>query len=160
MSLDDMLLQRLAEWRPAGGERQTLHLADEGSGWAVAMTADRCDELGVLLWEVGLRRSRPAPDGETLAKWANRLPGQVTGLLESLHVLEIDTLRNEALLRSEEPTPRKEKLGYYEIILTGTQQAAVRRYQGSPNGGRREQIAFALTHEVLAKLVKDLTTIP
>ena len=160
MSLDDMLLQKLAEWCPTAGERQTLNLSDEASGWAVAVTADRCDRLGVLLWEVGLQRRGPTPEGQALATWANSIPGQVTGLLESLHVVEIDTLRNEALLRSEEPTQRKEKLAYYELIFRGTHEAVVRRYQGSPHSGRREQVPFALTHEVLAKLARDLTALP
>lgn len=156
MTLDDMLLPKLAEWRPAAG-RTKLTVSDERAGWAITLTADRCDELGCLLWELNLRRSREAPPGATLQGWAEGAASSVTGLLEPLRVLEVDAARGEALLRSDEPTWRKEKLAYYEILLKGTQEAAVRRYQADEAGGKREQVAFALTHEALAKLAADLT---
>jgi hypothetical protein len=156
MTLDELLLQRLADWRPAVGERETLNLPHEPSGWSVALTADRCDDLGARLWEVGLRRTREAPPGETLAAWAHRVADRVKGLLETLSVHEIDEQRNEALLRSTEPSHKKEKLAYYEVLLRGTREAEVRRYQNAPAGAKREQVPFALTHEVLARFVADL----
>ena len=131
-------------------------MADEGYGWAVTLTIDRHDELSSAVWELQLRRVAPAPDEVTLAAWAQGIAGRVTGLLESLAILEIDTERNEALLRSTEPTRRKADRFYYEVLLQGTNLATVRRYQASPNGGRREQVAFVLTHETLAKFIKDL----
>jgi hypothetical protein len=91
-----------------------------------------------------------------LERWANGVARRVTGLMEPLRVLEIDIQRNEALLRSNEPTRRSADLFYYEVLLKGTQAASVRRYQGNPDGGRREQVPFGLTHEALAKLIGDL----
>jgi hypothetical protein len=45
------------------------------------------------------------------------------------------------------------------VLLYGTAAATVRRYQASHEAGaRREQVAFALTHEALAKLAGDLTS--
>jgi len=156
MTLDDTLLQKLAEWRPAGG-RQTLNLPDEGSGWRVALTADRCDDLGCRVWELELARTAPAPEGLTLRSWAERVATRVTGLLETLQVVEVDDERGEALVRSNEPRRRGETVSYYEVLLRGTSVAFARRYQATGQGSRREQIAFALTHEVLAKLAADLT---
>jgi hypothetical protein len=156
MTLDDTVLQKLAEWRPAGEGRSSLTIPDEGTGWAVTLTADRCDDLGCRLWEVQLRRTREAGPGATLHGWANRVAEEVTGLLEPLRVVEIDTRRNEAQLRSDEPTQRKDTLFYYEVLLRGTKEADLRRYHAPTAGGRREQVTFTLTHEALAGFVEDL----
>src|SRR5262249_22519771 len=97
-----------------------------------------------------------APAGNSLSAWAERVAGRVTGLLEPLKVVEVDAERGEALLRSDQPTQRGEKLFYYEVLLQNTTAASVRRYRALPGNGRREQVAFALTKEALAKFVADL----
>src|SRR5262249_54577542 len=144
---------KLAEWHPPAG-RQQLTVPHEATGWAVTVTSDRCDVLGCLLWEVALRR--PTGSG-TLQAWAERIAGRVTGLLEPLKGHEVEGLRNEALLRSDTPARRGEKLAYYEVLLRGTTEAIVRRYHGThDSAAKREQVAFPLTHEALAKLASDL----
>jgi hypothetical protein len=158
MTLDETVLRKLADWRPEPGSRQILAVPDEGSGWAVSFEIDRHDELSSALWEVSLQRVTPARGGVTLQGWANGIASRVTGLLESLRVLEIDAQRNEALLRSTEPTRRSAELFYYEVLLKGIQAASVRRYQASPGRGHREQVPFVLTHEALAKLIGDMAT--
>ena len=145
MTLENTLLERLSEWR-ANGVRQDLHIAADG--WATTVTADRCDELGCLVWELNLRRDGSA--GTDVKTWANAAAQRVTGLLEPLKIVEIDNIRNEAQLRSETPTQRGDKRFYYELLLRGNATALLRRYQV------REQTAFALTHEVLAKLAGDV----
>jgi hypothetical protein len=156
MTLENMLLAKLAEWHPPSG-RHTLTAADEAAGWAASVTADRCDVLGCLVWELAVRRTADAPAGETLAGWAGRAAARVTGLLEALKVHEIDAERREGLLRSVAPSKRGEQLFYYEVLLHGTAAGTVRRYQAAHDGGRRQQVAFALTHETLARLAADLT---
>jgi hypothetical protein len=156
MTLDETLLQRLAEWRPTGEERSVLTIPDQGTGWTATLTADRCDDLGCRLWEVQLRRTREAGPGVTLLSWANRVAEEVTGLLEPLRVVEIDTQRNEAQLRSDEPTQRRDKLFYYEVLLRGTREAVLRRYNMAASSSRREQVTFTLTHEVLAGFITDV----
>jgi hypothetical protein len=156
MTLDETVLRKLADWHPVRGSRQTLAVPNEGSGWAVSLLVDRHDELSSALWEINIQRVVPARGEVTLESWANGVASRVTGLLEPLRVLEIDVERNEALLRSNEPSRRSADLFYYEVLLKGTQAASVRRYQGNPGGGRREQVPFVLTHEALAKLVGDL----
>ena len=158
MTLDEIVLQKLAEWRPPREGRHTLAVPDEQRGWVVRLTAERHDDLGCALWEMTMERGpAPADAAASVGSWAERIAGRVTGLLEPLTVLEIDTARNEALLRSVEPRRRKDDLYYYEILLKGTRQALVRRYRASHQGNRREQILFALTHEAVAKLAADLT---
>ncbi|HLJ93157.1 MAG TPA: hypothetical protein VKU02_08200 [Gemmataceae bacterium] len=159
MILDETVLRKVAEWQPPRGSRQTLVVPDEGSGWAVTLTADRNDELSSALWEVHLQRTAAAPAAVTLEGWAKGVAERVTGLLETLHVLEIDIQRREALLRSVEPTQRGDERFYYEVLLQGTQAASARRYRAHPGGARREQVAFVLTHEALAKFVRDLATV-
>ena len=156
MTLDETVLQKLADWHPPRGGRQTLAIPDEGSGWAISFTIDRHDELSSALWEIDFQRVTPRPSEVTLAGWAEGVAGRVTGLLEPLQVLEVDVQRNEALLRSNEPTRRNAELHYYEVLLKGTQAAQVRRYQAKPDKGHRQQVSFVLTHEALAKLSQDL----
>ena len=80
--------------------------------------------------------------------------------MEPLKVHEIDELRHEALLRSESPSLRKDKRTYYEVLLKGANLAWLRRYEADQSGnGKREQIAFALTNEGLAKLAEDMTAV-
>lgn len=154
MTLNEAILAKVADWRPSG--RQTILIPDEGAGWTVAVTADRSDEVGCLVWETVARRSAGRPE-EALGAWADRVAGRVTGLLEPLVVVEVDVQRDEAVLRSDAPAQRGEDLFYYEVLLKGVGEAAVRRYHSSHQpGSRREQVPFALTHEALAKLQGDL----
>ena len=67
MTLDETLLQKLAEWRPAGEERQTLNLPHAGSGWRVALTT-----LGFERSHSGSSRRRPGGSFEQLAAAARR----------------------------------------------------------------------------------------
>jgi hypothetical protein len=158
MTLEAKLLEKLAKWRPGTG-RQTLNVP-EGGGWATTLTADRCDELGCLVWELAVRRSAPLTGGDAAAlrAWGDRIAGRARGLLETLKVVEVDAERDEAILRSDAPAAKGNDRFYYEVHLKGIGVAAVRRFRGAVGGtGKREQVAFALTHEALAKLAADLT---
>ena len=79
-----------------------------------------------------------------------------TGRVEPLRLLEVDDARGEAVLRSESPAKKGEHLAYYEVRLSGLDRATVRRFTASRAASGREQVAFALTHEVLAKLAGDI----
>ncbi len=157
MTLDEILCQKLASWRPPEG-RHELTLSEEVPGWALTLTADRCDEVGCLVWQLNLRRAAGAPArGLALQDWAHAIAGRVTGLLEPLKVIEVDAVQNEALLRSGTATQRGNKLYYYEVLLRGTSEAQVCRYQAKQNNtGPRDQVPFALTHEALVKFTADM----
>ena len=152
MTLENTLLEKLSEWRPRPG-RQDLHVA--GEGWHVTVTADRSDVLGCLLWELNLQRD--GSGGTDVQTWATNAAARISGLMEPLKVVEVDSSRQAAQLRSESPLERGEKRYYYELLLNGLGVATLRRFQTLHGGGRREQITYALTHEALTKLVGDLT---
>ena len=157
MTFAEIVRQKLADWRPPEDGRHTLNIPDERSGWALLVTADRRDDLGCLLWEVVLQRApSTAWPKANLTTWARQAAERVRGLLEPLQVVEIDLLRNEALLRSDKPDQSGEKLAYQEVLMQGTHRATLCRYQASRQEGRREQIPFALTHEALAKVASEL----
>jgi hypothetical protein len=157
MTLEETLLQRLAEWRPQASGRQNLTVSDEETGWSVSLSIDRNDDLSCALWDLSQRWRAPLSQaGLNLKTWAEKVAGQVRGLLEPLCVIEIDDRRDEALLRSDEPAAKKSDRYYYEVMLKGSGQSEVRRYRGTTERGKREQIPFTLTHETVAKLTGDL----
>jgi hypothetical protein len=153
MTLENTLLEKLSEWRPGPGGRRELQVA--GAGWRVTVTADRSDALGCLLWELNLHRDGSAK--VDVQAWAANAAARITGLMEPLQVVEVDNLRHEAQLRSASPLERGDKRFYYELLLSGLGVATLRRFQTINGAGKREQTTYALTHEVLTKLVGDVT---
>lgn len=156
MTLTEKLLPELSEWRPAGLGRHSLAAGFPADGWSVQLTADKTDTLSCLVWELALDRTSAAPEGATVKAWAEGVAARVVGLLEPLKVLEVDAVRGEALLRSAAPAKKGEAVAYYEVRLFGTSRADVRRFTASRTASGRTQVAFALTHEVLAKLAGDI----
>jgi hypothetical protein len=122
----------------------------------VRVAADKVDTLSCLVWELTLTRTAAPPEGLTLRAWAAAVADRVTGLLEPLKVYEVDETRNEAVLRSEAPAKKGDALAYYEVRLTNLTTAVVRRFTGSKTESGRAQVAFAITHEALAKLAGDI----
>ena len=154
MTLNDTLLQKLAEWRFDNG-RQTLSVVHPETGWRAEVVADCSDRIGCHLWELNLSRPEAAPSADLITR-AERLVSRATGLMEPLRLIEVDAGRETALLRSAAPQKRGDDLFYYEVLLQN-HSAGVRRYQSSTQGGTRQQLAFPLTHEALAKLAADLS---
>ncbi|HTU93735.1 MAG TPA: hypothetical protein VMF69_26885 [Gemmataceae bacterium] len=154
MSLDVLLLEKLVKWRSANGQAT---VEASGDGWNAAVAVECVDVVGCRLRELSLRPVAQTSAVELKAR-AEQLCQRVTGLLEPLRLVEVDGTSNTALLRSEEPGQLGDERFYYEVLLSGDGGSVVRRYQ-SPHTGqpRRQQVAFTLTHEALAKLVRDLT---
>jgi hypothetical protein len=159
MTLAKAVLQKLSNWKHPGGERSSLVVGGEGCGWAVTIVADRADELGCRAWELTCQRltGPMAADAAGLSAWAQRVASRATGLLEPLTVVEVDAQRLVAQLRSKSPMARDEREFYHELLLNAAGTASVRRYQAATAGQPRTQVAFAVTHEALAKLAGDLT---
>src|SRR5215510_1186653 len=156
MTLTESLLPKLSEWKPAGAGRHSWSAAIPEAGWTVHLSADKADTLSCLVWELTLARTGTAPEGLTLRGWAEGVAKRATGLLEPLRLLEVDEARGEALLRSDAPAKKGGSVAYYEVRLFGVARAEVRRFAADRTQSGREQIAFALTHEVLAKLAGDI----
>src|SRR5262245_49727127 len=156
MTLAESLLPRLSDWRPAGDGRHSWSESLAAHGWTVQLAADKADTLSCLVWELTLTRSAEPPAGLTLKGWADAVAARVGGLMEPLAVHEVDVTRDEAVLRSTSPTTRGGALAYYEVRLHGLGKAVVRRFRATTATPGREQVAFALTHEALAKLAGDI----
>jgi hypothetical protein len=156
MTLAETLLPKLSDWRPAGNGRHSWSESFADAGWSVRVTADKADSLSCLVWELSLDRTGDAPEGLTLKAWAAAVASRVGGLMEDLKVLEIDESRGEAVLRSESPAKKGEAVAYYEVKLAGVSSAVVRRFTAVRGAGGRAQVAFALTHEVIARLAGDV----
>jgi hypothetical protein len=155
MQLNETILRQLDDWRPT--ERSTRSIQAEG--WSVNVTADRNDELGTLVWDVNITSTAPEASKASLGdveSWAQKCAARV-GALDQLCLLEIDRSRDEALLRSDKPTPRGDSHYYYELMLQGTREAKLRRYQTADAGKSRSQVAFPITHEALARVVGEVT---
>jgi hypothetical protein len=158
MTLAETLLQNLNDWRPNGSPSNGLHVSPE-TGWSVRLAGDHNGVVGVRLTELAVIRVDDAPAGLTVAAWATALAKRSTGLLEKLTVLEVDTTRDEAVLRSDVPSQKGPIAAYYEVILTGLTSATVRRYEADRAAHTpRVAVPFTVTHEVLGKLVDDITT--
>lgn len=158
MTLENTLRTKVAE--PAAAGRQSV--AFDHDGWTVTLDVERGDTLGCLLWAVNLHRDAGAAAGGAAGgdarAWADRVAAKVSGLMESLRVVEVDSTSNQALLRSDTPTAREAGVQYFELRLTGTSAATLRRVHGHPRTGEAcQQVTFALTYEILAKLVGDIT---
>src|SRR5262245_12124147 len=91
MSLDVLLLEKLAKWRP-DNDRATLDVADAASGWSTAVTAECVDVVGCRLWELALRRPAETTPVDLQAR-AEQVCRRVTGLLEPLSLVEVDYTR-------------------------------------------------------------------
>jgi len=156
MTFGEKIQEKLAEWRPAGGTRAKLTIADDKIGWTTTLTAERNDELGCLVWELNWLRTAATGSESDLKAWATQVAGRITGLVEPLKVVEVDPSRNEAILRSAKVTQRAAVVLYYEALLQGTGNVTLRRYQAHQDNSQRQQVAFALTHETLARVVDEL----
>jgi hypothetical protein len=158
MTLEKLLLEKLASWRPHSA-RQTLTLEHADSGWIVDLVAECVESVGARLWEVRLSRLTSLPAPVALADQAAAIVARVTGLMEPLRLVEIDASRDLAQFRSTAPAARDGSLYYYEVVRNSDGTTHLSRYQAIPASGKRQQVAFSLTNEVLAKFVADLASI-
>jgi hypothetical protein len=156
MTLTESLLPKLSEWRPSGAGRHSWAETFPDAGWLVRVSADKADSLSCLVWEITLTRTGEPPAGLTLAGWARAAAARVGGLMEPLAVHEIDETGGVAILRSTAPAKKGEALAYYEVRLAGVASAVVRRFTATKSAPGRSQVAFALTHETIAKLAGDV----
>jgi len=158
MKLAETILPKLVEHRPSSPGRYSLTHVDAASGWSVVATIEKADALSCQLWELSLQRANPATsDFAAMKNWAKAIAERVSGLMETLRVLEIDDVKHEAVLRSESVTERTDKRFHYEVKLSGVRAATLRRFQaGKDSHSKREQVPFVLTHETLGKFLDDV----
>ena len=155
MTLAETLPQNLSDL-PAGGATSHEIAADD---WNAELNLDRTDGLASVVRSLKVTRQTPSPAGATLAGWGDHVAERVHGLLEDVRVIEVDSTIDRAILRSETPAVQGGRRSYYEIELHGTDAATVQRFTADRDAGTpRQTTGFTLTHEVLGRLVDDLTS--
>jgi hypothetical protein len=153
-----VIQRKLADWRPDSAG-QTLEIEHPDSGWKAAVTAERVESLGCRLREVVLTRTAPLAATDSLADQARRIADRVTGLLETLHLVEVDTEHGLAQLRSDSPAKRGENVQYYEVLRHADGTTRLGRFESQPTGGKRKPVAFTLTHEALGQVIAGLASV-
>ena len=93
---------------------------------------------------------------DRLKVWADELCRRVTYLLEHIAPLEADSADETVLIRSTPPTRSPDETTFYETVLKAPGLLSLKRYRNTPQNGR-EAIDMQMTHEVLQKLVQDIT---
>jgi hypothetical protein len=100
--------------------------------------------------------SRSEWSSEALKDWGTRLASRVTYLMEPLKVIEIDAQGGEVQLRSQAPTPRADKRGYYEMRLFRNGTLRMERFAYDETTRERRPVTCQLTREVLERLADDV----
>jgi hypothetical protein len=93
---------------------------------------------------------------EALRGWGERLASRVTYLMEPLKIFEVDAGGGEVQIRSQVPTTRAERRGYYEIHLFKQGSLRMERYAFDETNRQRRTVPCQLTREVLERLADDL----
>ena len=132
-------------------------ISAEHDGASVTLAIRTADGVGIAFDSLVFRcdRYRDA-DSRTLAAWGDRIKSKVTYLLEPLAVIEVDTLGGEVELRSQPPTTRDGRRGYYEIRLDRAGSLKLCRFAFDDTAKSRVQVPCNLTREVVERLIDDL----
>jgi len=154
--LDEILLEKLANWRPDTAN-PTLDVIDTPGNWRVTVEPQAVDRIGADLHRLTVRPVNAVPRG-SLRDQAERLAHQVTGLLEPLRLVEIDEPLAVAQLRSVSPAPHANGVRYYEVERHADGTTHLGRFETHPGEGKRQSIPFSLTQEALGKIVRDFTS--
>ena len=101
-------------------------------------------------------RQRDHWSDDDIKSWGDRLSKRVTYLMEPLKVVELDTTEGELQLRSEKPTLRAEKRGYYEVRILRDGSLSLKRYLFDEQARSRAQAPCQMTREVLERLADDI----
>lgn len=93
---------------------------------------------------------------DQLKGWAGRLADRLTYLMEPFTLHEADAESVEVRLRSQAPTVRNQRRGYYEITLAANGTLRLSRYHYDEAGRQRNAAPCQFTREVLERLADDL----
>jgi hypothetical protein len=99
---------------------------------------------------------RPEWSSDALKEWGDRLSSRVTYLMEPLKVLEVDAGGGEVQIRSQSPTPRAERRGYYEVRLFRQGSLRMERFVLDEAARHRGPTPCQFTREVLERLADDI----
>lgn len=116
----------------------------------------RIDSLAVALLHVSVQTPRILKlEVSERRREAERIATRISYLVECLSLCEIDACSNVVQMRSEVPTQVSGGSEYFELMIDeGMSLLRYRKLQGQ----EREVIPFAITKEVLWRLLKDMTS--
>ena len=157
MKTADNLLPKLADGEVLKAGQGRVAFETGTSRWTLSYDSDGLDGIGGRFRQLRLDRNAGTstqPLDVRGAVTAQRL----TGLLESIKLVEVDHVRQVAQLRSASPAVRGTARQYYELQIQGADSITLQRYQFDSGAGARQAIPFSLTYDALAKLVDDLTS--
>lgn len=98
----------------------------------------------------------PEASLDQLRAWADRLTARLTYLMEPFKLHESDKDTGIVCLRSQSPTVRHGRRGYYEITLAPSGALRFGRFHYDDATRRREPVPCQFTREVLERLADDL----
>ena len=160
-------LQKLSGLSVATPQTSTLTTADPRNAagvMEVELDFVEVDRLSCALRELRLNvpsMSQAAPD--LLKDWAEALCKRITYLLENMAPVEFEPVSGQVLIRSTTPTQQPGRRLFYEVLLHANAAGnfSLKRYESIQGQPGRTGVDLQLTHEVLARLVRDLVeTIP
>ena len=123
--------------------------------WRLRLRIADADRLGVLLDEAELTREG-AGNPADIEKQAKGLLDELRSLGERLALLEIESERGRAILRSASPLLLPEAIEYDEAELEGGRRVVLRRYRFDRSSGRRRAVSSNLGSAALPRLAREL----
>lgn len=156
MSLKQQVQQALQNWPPFTGACRLLSAQDGAVRLECRLTA--LDRLACAFEH--LQVQHPALTNASLQRLkqiADQLSARLTYLLEPIRVLEADAQQCAVQLRSSPPEREADSAAYYELLVRADGTLSLARYVKQP-GMPRQVTPAQVTHEVLLRLVVDLTS--
>lgn len=157
MKTADNILQLIADGDFLKANQGIVDFDTGTSTWTLRCDFESLDNVGGRFRSIRLERHSgeiTQPLDVRASVSANRL----TGMLESIKLVEVDHVTRIAQLRSSAPLIRGTVRQYYELKIYDAQTITLERFQFDSVVGKRESILFTLTYDALAKLVNDLTS--
>jgi len=90
-----------------------------------------------------------------LRKQADFLKTNLTYLLETFEVFEIDNLQSKAQLRSHVPDEDDASLSYFEIMIARGRSITLERLAFDKDRKQKKSVSFQLTNEILERTIND-----
>ncbi|MBX3442093.1 MAG: hypothetical protein KF774_06780 [Planctomyces sp.] len=163
MSFRNDLSLALASLRGLSSQTPSSIVLRDPAGLTLRIEFTVVDALSCAFQELALEvPALQSAAFDVFKTWAQNLSRRITYLLEQIGPLEFDPANGEVLIRSTPPDQLPDGTQFYEIMLS--QQAGtftLKRYRSVKGTPGRSLVDIQVTHEVLYKLVDDLTdTLP
>ena len=142
----------------AGAERG-YQVEELKNGIRVRVAVPDLDKYSFQLSKIDVfdERGKKLPHPENvLRKQAKFIEQEVSYLLETFRLIELDTQAQVAQLRSEKPLQKNQARQYYEIVLEQGRKLNFCRYEKKPDAAERQAMPFLLTEDSFSRLIDDL----